>query len=206
MQKVALPVQKIVQKAAPVVQKTVSVVPSSSAGFIAPIGTNDFFAGVGLGLAPFVIIPAILFSTLKGLIKPAKPLPVPVKAAVTKGAYIKSFTEGSKEGLKEFFSGAGSENDLAQKTLKLSGAGFGSAVLLSAVLFTTSGSVKEVAKVSPTPTVKIVQPPKVKADEALKLQVPKVQVPNLVTDEALKVADKAEKALATAAAEKTGIE
>jgi hypothetical protein len=72
-----------------------------------------------------------------------KPLPVPVKAPVTKGAYIKSFTEGRKEGLKEFFSGSGPENDLAQKTLKLSGAGFGSAVLLSAVLLTTSGSVKE---------------------------------------------------------------
>jgi hypothetical protein len=186
MQKVALPIQKIVQKAAPVVQKTISVAPSPPAA----LETNDLFAGVGLGLAPFVIIPTILFSTLKGLIKPAKPLPIPVKAKVTKGAYIKSFAEGRKEGLKEFFSGSGAENDLTQKTLKLSGAGFGSAVLLSAVLLSTSGSVKEVAKkaVSPSPTVKTAAP-KVQANQA--------QAP-----EALK----AEKALATAAAEKTGIE
>lgn len=184
-----------VQKAAPVVQKAISVAPSSPA----TLGTNDIAAGLGLGFAPFVIIPAILFSSLKSLIKPAKPLPVPVAAKVTKGAYIKSFAEGSKEGLKEFFSGGNTpENELAQKTLKLSGAGFGSAVLLSAILLTTSGGVKEVAKksVSPAPIVKSVQAPKVQA--------------NLVADDALKKAAvekaSAEKAIVTAAAEKTGLE
>ena len=219
----AAPVAPVVVKAAPVAQTVVSVSPSASASGLSGL---DVAAGFGLGATPYLLIPALIFSSLKGLVKPAKPLPVAPIPAVTAGAYTKSLGAGLNEGIKELLSGRETaDNELTKKGIKLSAAGFGSAIALSAVLVATTGSeVKEVKKVTtPTAVVKTVTAPKaavVAAPKVVAPPAPKViaaptpkaiitpVAPKVDVAAAKKVADEkieAEKALLKAAAEKTAM-
>lgn len=127
---VVTPQQKPVASAA-----TVTTTPAS-------LSTGDFVAGVGLGLLPYLLIPAILLNAVKGFLgtlKKPKPLPVvqapPVKAK--SAPYTKSLGEGAKEGLSELLSGKKTEElELTRKAFKLSAAAFGMSAVLGAVIFT----------------------------------------------------------------------
>ena len=144
--------------AAPVVQQVIAVSPSPPA---TAMSGGEFAAGLGLGLAPYLLIPVLALNSVKGLIKPAKPLPVPVAPTTTVGAYTKSLQDGLNEGIKELFSEQNADTDLTKKGIKLSAAGFASAIALTAVLFLTSGKEesKVVAKpVAPSAVVKIAAP------------------------------------------------
>ena len=123
---------------------------------------GEFVIGLGLGLVPYLLIPVLALSAVKGLVKPARPLPVPVEPTTTVGAYTKSLREGLNEGVKELFSVQNAETDLTKKGIKLSAAGFGSAIVLTAVLFATTKAAEESKVVSkpitPAAIVKIVAP------------------------------------------------
>ena len=147
--------------AAQAVQKIISVPP------VAPstaLSGGEFSIGLGLGLLPYLLLPVLALNAVKGLLKPPKPLPVPVEPTTTVGAYTKSLQEGINEGIKELFSEQTADTDLTKKGIKLSAAGFGSAIVLTAVLFATSNAKEEskvIAKkpVVPAAIVKIVTPP-----------------------------------------------
>ena len=175
-------VQKIV--AAPVaaaqsVQKVISVPP------VAPstaLSGGEFSIGLGLGLLPYLLLPVLALNAAKGLFKPPKPLPVPVEPTTTVGAYTKSLQEGLNEGIKELFSEQTADTDLTKKGIKLSAAGFGSAIVLTAVLFATTNAKEEskvIAKkpVVPAAIVKIVTTPVVSPISPPAAPVPAVSAP-----------------------------
>jgi hypothetical protein len=175
-------VQKIVAApvtAAPAVQKVISVPP------VAPstaLSGGEFSIGLGLGLLPYLLLPVLALNAAKGLLKPPKPLPVPVEPTTTVGAYTKSLQEGLNEGIKELFSEQTADTDLTKKGIKLSAAGFGSAIVLTAVLFATSNAKEEskvIAKkpVVPAAIVKIVTPPVVAPISPPAVPVPAVSAP-----------------------------
>ena len=137
----AVTATKVVQKAspvAPVTQKVVSVAPTAPPSAVGALSTPEALAGVGLGLAPYLLLPGLLL----GGIKKAKPLPVedvkPAKAQV----YDAPLAEGAKQGISELLSGAKTEElELSRKGLTLSAAGFAaSAVLFGALLLGGGGS------------------------------------------------------------------
>jgi hypothetical protein len=201
----------VVQKMAPVVKQVVSVAPTAPPSALSGL---DLAEGLGIGLVPYLLIPALIFSSVKGLVKPSKPLPKASKPAVTAGAYTKPLNVGAKEGLNEFLSGKETaDNQLTKKGIKLSAAGFGSAIVLSAVLVGTSGQeVKEAPKkaVAPAAIVKTVAPPKAAVVAAPKVDEAKIAAEKALVEAAnekerlAKIA--AEKAKAAAAAEKIAAE
>ena len=145
-----------------VVIQVISVPPPSE--LATALSGGEFAVGLGLGLLPYLLIPVIALSAIKGLIKAPKPLPVPIEPTTTVGAYTKSLREGLNEGIKELFSEQTADTELTKKGIKLSAAGFGTAIALTAVLFATSSAKEEskvVAKkpVAPAAIVKVVTPP-----------------------------------------------
>ena len=158
--KVAAPeAVKVVSSPAPVVQKKivetkaqVAVPPPSSS-----LSDGDFALGVTFGLAPYLLIPALLAPIVSGLIKKPKPLPVRQEPAPKVKPYSKPLGAGFQEGLQEFFSSKRPAD--INKGLQLSTIGFGSALALTAVLFGLSGTeVKESKESAPAPAVKKVAP------------------------------------------------
>jgi hypothetical protein len=84
----------VIKKAEPVVIKSTAVAPSQPSA----LSGGEFFAGVGLGLTPFLILPAVLLSAAKSLVKAPKPLPVPDQQKVKVQPYNKPLGVGAKEG------------------------------------------------------------------------------------------------------------
>lgn len=120
-------------KSAPVAQKVVSVAPTAPDG---PLSSTDALTGVGLGLAPFLLLPGLL---LQG-IKKAKPLPVEAPPAPKTSVFDAPLLDGAKEGIAELFSGAKTEElELSRKGLALSAAGFATAAALTAALVIGAG-------------------------------------------------------------------
>jgi hypothetical protein len=139
--KVVAPVQSVAapsiptfkSKNAPVAQKVVSVAPTAPDG---PLSSTDALVGVGLGLAPFLLLPGLL---LKGINK-AKPLPVEAPSTPKVSVFDAPLLEGAKEGIAELFSGAKTEElELSRKGLALSAAGFATAAAFTAALFAGAG-------------------------------------------------------------------
>ena len=152
-----------IQVAPAVVIQVISVPPSEPA---TALSGGEFAIGLGVGFLPYLLIPVVALSAVKGLIKAPKPLPVPVEPTTTVGAYTKSLREGLNEGIKELFSEQTADTELTKKGIKLSAAGFGVAIALTAVLFATTSAKEEskvIAKkpVAPAAIVKVVTPPTV---------------------------------------------
>jgi hypothetical protein len=150
-----------IQAVPTVVTQVISVPPSEPAS---ALSGGEFAVGLGLGLVPYLLIPVLALSALKGLIKAPKPLPVPVEPTTTVGAYTKSLREGLNEGIKELFSEQTADTELTKKGIKLSAGGFGVAIALTAVLFATTSAKEEskvIAKkpVAPAAIVKVITPP-----------------------------------------------
>jgi hypothetical protein len=150
-----------IQAVPTVVTQVISVPPSEPAS---ALSGGEFAVGLGLGLVPYLLIPVIALSAVKGLIKAPKPLPVPVEPTTTVGAYTKSLREGLNEGIKELFSEQTADTELTKKGIKLSAGGFGVAIALTAVLFATTSAKEEskvIAKkpVAPAAIVKVITPP-----------------------------------------------
>ena len=129
-QTTTVPVAKVAQTAAPVVQtKTiVSTAPATS--------TADYFTGITLGVAPYLLIPVLAFNAVKGLIRKPKPLPKVETKPPRRMPYTKPLSEGAKEGIDELLSGKSSpELELTRKGIKLSASAFAVAGTLTGVLF-----------------------------------------------------------------------
>ena len=126
-----------VSKSAPVAQKVVSSSPVAPEG---SLSSSDALVGVGLGLAPFLLLPGLL---LKGINKP-KPLPVEAPSAPKVSVFDAPLLDGAKQGIAELLSGAKTEElELSRKGLALSAAGFATAAAFTAALFATSGQSPE---------------------------------------------------------------
>jgi len=108
----------------------------------------EFIAGLGLGLAPYIVVPVLAFNALKGLVKEPKPLPVVEVKPPKVNPYSKPIAEGLKEGVEELISGKQS-----RRGILFSLAGFGSAAVLAGALIATA-PVPEVPKVAQTVTSK----------------------------------------------------
>lgn len=77
---VATPIKTVIQQVVPTVASTVSTTELSGI---------EVAGGIALGLAPYLLIPVLLLSAVKGLVKPPKPLPVQVdRTTVGKRGYI----------------------------------------------------------------------------------------------------------------------
>ena len=177
---VATPAVVAAPVAAPVVKQVIAVDPSPPMELSVP----EVAAGLGLGLAPYLLIPVLLLNAAKGLIKPAKPLPVPVEPTTTVGAYTKSLQEGLNEGIKELFSENTADTELTKKGIKLSAAGFATSIAFAGILFYTN-SVTEASKVitkkpvAPAVIAKVVAPAPVTA-APVPAAVPAVVAPAVV--------------------------
>ena len=186
---------------APVVKQVILVDPTTPASGLSGL---EFAAGVGLGVAPYALIPVLALSAVKGLIKPPKPLPVVIEPTTTAGAYTKSLKEGLNEGIRELFSDKTADTELTKKGIKLSAGGFAVAIALSAVLYATT-SATEAAKVvtkkpaAPAAIVKVVAPVPVAPPKVDTPVVDKVVADKAASDKA--IADKT--AADKAAADKT---
>lgn len=140
---VAAPVEKV--------QKVIEVpsTPPTTA-----LSAPEAFLGIGLGLAPYLAIPFILFNAVKGLLKKPKPLPVVEVQKPKVVPYTKSLGEGLKEGIDELLSGKSTEDlDLTRKGIKLSVGGFSVAALFTGLLLVLNGGnteTKEVPKATPS--------------------------------------------------------
>ena len=151
--KVVAPVQKV--------EKIIEVPSTPPPSAVA--SSTDVILGIGLGLAPYIAIPIILFNSLKGLLKKPKPLPVvePPKPKVP--PYAKSLGEGLKEGIEELLSGKSTpELDLTRKGIKLSVGGFSVAALFTGLLLVLNGGNSEQKPVAPTsapPAAKVAPAP-----------------------------------------------
>ena len=106
----------------------------------------EFIAGLGLGLAPYIVVPVLAFNALKGLVKEPKPLPVVEVKPPKVNPYSKPIAEGLKEGVEELISGKQS-----RRGILFSLAGFGSAAVLAGALIATAPA-PEVPKVAQTVT------------------------------------------------------
>ncbi|KAJ1429874.1 hypothetical protein B484DRAFT_56177, partial [Ochromonadaceae sp. CCMP2298] len=145
------PVKTEVKYTAPV-KVTAAPVAVKSVEPSAPAGSEVVPLGVGLGLAPYLLIPLLAFPALKGLLKPPKPLPVVVKKVPKVAPYSKSLAEGLKEGLADLQSGKSTPDlDLTRKSIKLSLGGFGIAAVLAGALVATSPGPKTITP----PAVKV---------------------------------------------------
>jgi len=140
---VAVPVEKV--------QKVIEV-PSTTP--TTALSAPEAFLGIGLGLAPYIAIPFILFNAVKGLLKKPKPLPVVEVQKPKVVPYSKSLGEGLKEGVDELLSGKSTEDlELTRKGIKLSIGGFSVAALFTGLLLVLNGGnteTKEVPKATPS--------------------------------------------------------
>eukprot|EP01039_Chlorochromonas_danica_P000511 gene511-550_t len=172
------------------VTKTTVAPPTATAA-----SAGDFIAGIGLGLAPFVLIPVVAFNFAKKLVSQAKPLPGAVEAgkAPKVKPYSKSLKEGAKEGIEELLSTKSTtELNLSRKGAKIAIGSFTLAALLTGVsAFVPSGEehhqskkevpvqVKKTEAVKVAPKVETKPAPKVEVKPAPKVEekpVPKVEV------------------------------
>lgn len=121
-------------KAAPVkpqALKVVSTQPSLSGG--------EYAAGIGLGLAPFLLIPVVLFNAAKKLVVAPKPLPETPVVQPKVATYTKPIGDGAKEGFSELLSNKQDEElQLTRKGVKLVIGSLAVAGGLTAALFATS--------------------------------------------------------------------
>ncbi len=108
------------------------------------ITSLEVFEGIGLGTLPFILVPVVLFNSVKGLIpkpQPAAskaPAAAPVKAKVQ--TYTKSLAEGAKEGYAELASGKSTpELDDTRRAYKIVGASFAVAIATAAFSFLFNG-------------------------------------------------------------------
>jgi hypothetical protein len=123
--------------------------------------STDVFLGIGLGLAPYLAIPIILFNAAKGLFKQPKPLPVVETPQPKVSPYSKSLGEGLKEGFDELLSGKSTPDlELTRKGIKLSVGGFTVAALFTGVLLALNGGEKTETKVVAPAPVKVAPAPK----------------------------------------------
>eukprot|EP01042_Synura_sphagnicola_P000081 gene81-81_t len=147
----SVPEPKIVKesiKVAPkesVVSKTIIVDPTP----VPPISAGEYLGGISLGLAPFIVLPALVIPRVLALFKPPKPLPVPPPPKVQ--PYSKPLGEGISEGLKEFLSDKRPAD--ITKGIKLSAIGFGSSLVFLVGSIGLSQKPTE-APVTPAPVVK----------------------------------------------------
>jgi hypothetical protein len=142
-----------VKEVAKEVKTIISVDPS------VPLSVPEVIVGVGLGIAPFLILPVLAFNAAKGLVKPPRPLPVPAEPTTTVGAYTKSLGEGLSEGFKELFTENNADTDLTKKGIFLSLGGFTLSAIFGGVLFITSQKPEVVKKpITPAAIVKVVPP------------------------------------------------
>jgi len=142
---VAVPVKEAVPTKPAVVASPppVIAVPPTSAS---SLPSFEFIAGLGLGLAPYIVVPVLAFNALKGLVKEPKPLPVVEVKPPKVNPYSKPIAEGLKEGVEELISGKQS-----RRGILFSLAGFGSAAVLAGALIATAPA-PEVPKVAQTVT------------------------------------------------------
>lgn len=103
----------------------------------------EVFGGVALGLAPFIIIPAVAYSAFKSKLQKPKPFPSeavnpPTPPRVPR--YTKSLKEGMNEGIEELRSGKSTpEVNLIRKGIKINLAGLGAAAVVGVALFLNQG-------------------------------------------------------------------
>ena len=142
---VAVPVKEAVPTKPAVVASPppVIAIPPTSAS---SLPSFEFIAGLGLGLAPYIVVPVLAFNALKGLVKEPKPLPVVEVKPPKVNPYSKPIAEGLKEGVEELISGKQS-----RRGILFSLAGFGSAAVLAGALIATAPA-PEVPKVAQTVT------------------------------------------------------
>jgi hypothetical protein len=146
---IVVPVKEVAKE----VKTIISVDPS------VPLSVPEVIVGVGLGIAPFLILPVLAFNAAKSLVKPPRPLPVPVEPTTTVGAYTKSLGEGLSEGFKELFTESNADTDLTKKGIFLSLGGFTLSAIFGGVLFITSQKSEVVKKpITPAAIVKVVPP------------------------------------------------
>lgn len=150
---------KVVAPVAPKVEKIIQVPATPPPSAVA--SSTDVILGIGLGLAPYLAIPIILFNAAKNLFKKPKPLPVVEVPKPKVSPYSKSLGEGLKEGFDELFSGKSTPDlELTRKGIKLSIGGFTVAALFTGVLFTLNGGEKSETKVAAPAPVKVAPTPK----------------------------------------------
>ena len=108
---------EIKKEAAPVFTKSVPP-PSASSG----LSTGEALAGVALGLTPFLLVPVIALSAVKGLVSPPKPIATPEPPKTKVPVYTKPLNEGAKEGIEELLSDKVTPDlELTRRGIKLSG-------------------------------------------------------------------------------------
>ena len=168
---VAAPAAKPVAAVKPVA--SVAVQQSSSSG----ISGAETAAGIALGVAPYLLIPALLLSSAKNLIKKPKPLPVPAAAKSKVAPYSKPLGAGVKEGLDELLSGKKTEDlELTRKGLKFAVGGFALGGVFLALLSLGGAKPEAVKEVKATPAAKVAPAP-AKAPAAV---IAPVKAPELV--------------------------
>lgn len=156
---------KVVAPVAPKVQKIIEVPATPAPSAIA--SSTDVFLGVGLGLAPYLAIPIVLFNAAKSLFKKPKPLPVVETPKPKVSPYSKSLGEGLKEGFDELLSGKSTPDlELTRKGIKLSVGGFTVAAVFTGVLLALNGGEKTETKVVAPAPVKVAPAPKPAASPA----------------------------------------
>ena len=191
-----------VKVVAPVAQKVEKIIEVPSTPPPSAVASSiDVVLGFGLGLAPYLAIPIILFNSAKSLFKKPKPLPVVEAPKPKVSPYSKSLGEGLKEGFDELLSGKSTPDlELTRKGIKLSIGGFAVAALFTGVLVTLNGGEKSETKVvapapvkvAPTPKpapapVKVVAPAPVPAPKPEPVKVAPVPIPAPVPAPAPKV-------------------
>jgi hypothetical protein len=148
---IVVPVKEVAKE----VKTIISVDPTPSV----PLSTPELIGGIGLGIAPFLILPVLAFNAAKGLIEPPRPLPVPAERIDTVGAYTKSLGDGLSEGFKELFEENNADTDLTKKGILLSLGGFTFSAVFGGILFLTSQKPEVVKKpITPAAIVKVVPP------------------------------------------------
>eukprot|EP01040_Poterioochromonas_malhamensis_P007542 gene7541-8143_t len=126
------------------------------------ITSLEVFEGIGLGTLPFILVPVVLFNSVKGLLpkpQPAAskaPAAAPVKAKVQ--TYTKSLAEGAKEGYAELASGKSTpELDDTRRAYKIVGASFAVAIATAAFSLLFNGGNNNEVAVAPKVENKVVQ-------------------------------------------------
>merc|ERR1711988_797759 len=135
------------------VKAVVSVPPTPAPG---ALSGSDYALGVGLGVAPLIVIPALIISAITSGIKKPKPLPTPPPPKVK--PFDKPLSESASEGIADLFSG--NVDDVTKTNINLIIGGFGVAAL-GLVLNSFTVKVPNVpSNPNPPPVVKKVEAPK----------------------------------------------
>lgn len=147
--KIEKPVEKKVEaaKVAPAVQRIVPVQQQAKTTTTviqqpttpSDVSALDYFVGISLGVAPYLLLPVVAFNAVKGLFSKPKPLPKPDVKPPKRVPYSKPLGEGVKEGIDELLSGKVTPDlELTRKGIKLSASAFAIAGVLTGALFVTS--------------------------------------------------------------------